>query len=179
MVGWARLDSCSPPWRKGQLVSPRPVRSFSSALTACSLASRRTDPALHPANPPNSFILPPPSIAFTPSPTRQDPSSRLKRTTEWKWLDPEWRVMRTPTSSSPFNNLGSVASVDPRGAAGEAGSLSKSTSLSGLPASLLPHPQSPELDGSPSFPPALGDETLFRDWSGEPLSGLLSSRPPR
>ncbi|ORY86750.1 integral peroxisomal membrane peroxin-domain-containing protein [Leucosporidium creatinivorum] len=123
-----------------------------------------TDPALNPANPPSSFLLPPPSIAYTASPTRQDPTSRLKRTTEWKWLDPEWRVMRTPTSSSPLTHLGSVPAVDPRGGANE-GSMAKSASVQSLPASLVPHPQNPEADGAPSFPPALGDETLFKDWT--------------
>ena len=59
---------------------------------------RRTDPALNPANPPSSFILPPPSVLYTPSPTKADPNSRLKRTTEWKWLDPEWAVLRTPSA---------------------------------------------------------------------------------
>ncbi|KAI5474606.1 integral peroxisomal membrane peroxin [Pseudohyphozyma bogoriensis] len=51
-----------------------------------------TDPALNPSSPPASFQLPPPSITYTPSPTRDDPNSRIKRTTEWKWLDPEWKI---------------------------------------------------------------------------------------
>ncbi|KAK4052693.1 hypothetical protein OIV83_001980 [Microbotryomycetes sp. JL201] len=74
-----------------------------------------TDPALNPANPPTSFVLPPPSITYTPSPTRSDPNSRLKRTTEWKWIDPEWKVQR------------STVSGDGSGAA-----LTKSTSMSSV-----------------------------------------------
>lgn len=85
--------------------------------------------------------------------------------------------MRTPTSSSPLTHLGSVPAVDPRGGAGDGG-MAKSASVQSLPASLVPHPQNPEADGAPSFPPALGDESLFKDWSGEfeVTLSLLSTR---
>jgi hypothetical protein len=61
----------------------------------------RTDPALNASSPPSSFQLPPPSIIYTPSPIKSDPTSRLKRTTEWKWLDAEWKVMRSTSPSLP------------------------------------------------------------------------------
>ncbi|SGY15143.1 BQ5605_C013g07265 [Microbotryum silenes-dioicae] len=68
-----------------------------------------TDVALHPAIPPVSFVLPPGSVTYTSSPTRSDPTSRLKRTTEWKWLDTEWRVMRS--SSAQANAISSSAAA--------------------------------------------------------------------
>ncbi|KAL8292745.1 hypothetical protein RQP46_001357 [Phenoliferia psychrophenolica] len=64
-----------------------------------------TDPTLNPSSPPASFTLPSPSITYTPSPTRSDPTSRIKHTTEWKWLDPEWKVQRTSTSPLPLDSL--------------------------------------------------------------------------
>lgn len=59
----------------------------------------RTDPDNNPANPPASFVLPPPSVAYVASPTKADPHSRLKKTTEWRWLDPEWHVLRSAVAS--------------------------------------------------------------------------------
>lgn len=62
----------------------------------------RTDPSLNPSLPPSSFTLPPPTITFTPSPTRSAPKSKLKKITEWKWLDSEWLILR----STPLNGTG-------------------------------------------------------------------------
>ncbi|KAK4057516.1 hypothetical protein OIO90_001585 [Microbotryomycetes sp. JL221] len=81
-----------------------------------------TDPALNPANPPTSFVLPPPSVTYTASPTRSDPNSRLKRTTEWKWLDPEWKVQRSSVATSAA-------------AAVAGGGLVKSTSMGAISSS--------------------------------------------
>ncbi|GAA5824266.1 hypothetical protein JCM11251_001587 [Rhodosporidiobolus azoricus] len=74
-----------------------------------------TDPANNPANPPSSFTLPPPSVAYIPSPTRSDPTSRLKKTTEWRWLDPEWKVLRSaiPTVTLPITSPTSGGAVGP------------------------------------------------------------------
>lgn len=67
-----------------------------------SLISRcvyRTDADNNPANPPAAFVLPQPSITYIPSPTKTDPHSRLKKTTEWRWIEPEWHVLRSATST--------------------------------------------------------------------------------
>ncbi|BGP16071.1 hypothetical protein JCM10213_006793 [Rhodosporidiobolus nylandii] len=94
-----------------------------------------TDPANNPANPPASFSLPPPSIAYIPSPTKSDPRSRLKKTTEWRWLDPEWHVLRSAIPSVP---------------------LAVSTSSTGAPAGLPSLPATSAGDPSaPDHPPAL------------------------
>ncbi|GAA5929941.1 hypothetical protein JCM3775_004469 [Rhodotorula graminis] len=76
-----------------------------------------TDPDNNPANPPASFVLPPPSVAYVASPTKADPHSRLKKTTEWRWLDPEWHVLRSAVASValPVGGAGGGAAVAPDG----------------------------------------------------------------
>ncbi|KAM0750564.1 hypothetical protein T439DRAFT_356317 [Meredithblackwellia eburnea MCA 4105] len=79
-----------------------------------------TDASLNPSSPPASFALPPPSVTYTPSPTKADPHSRIKLTTEWKWIDPEWKVHRSgsslpvpgsPTTASPSAPLPSPSTL--------------------------------------------------------------------
>ncbi|GAA5999047.1 uncharacterized protein JCM10292_003283 [Rhodotorula paludigena] len=83
-----------------------------------------TDSENNPANPPASFALPPASVAYVPSPTKSDPHSRLKKTTEWRWLDPEWHVLRSalPSVTLPVGSGsgGGGAPVAPDGTAGGA-----------------------------------------------------------
>lgn len=75
----------------------------------------RTDPSLNPSSPPSSFVLPQATISYTSSPTRSDPTSRLKITTEWKWLDSEWMVVTSPnqitSSASPFASSPTTSSI--------------------------------------------------------------------
>ncbi|GJN89338.1 hypothetical protein Rhopal_002318-T1 [Rhodotorula paludigena] len=86
--------------------------------------NQRTDSENNPANPPASFALPPASVAYIPSPTKSDPHSRLKKTTEWRWLDPEWHVLRSalPSVTLPVGSGsgGGGAPVAPDGTAGGA-----------------------------------------------------------
>lgn len=44
-------------------------------------------------------MLPQPSVTYVPSPTKADPNSRLKKTTEWRWIEPEWHVLRSSAST--------------------------------------------------------------------------------
>ncbi|KAK4702722.1 ATP-dependent RNA helicase DDX5/DBP2, partial [Phenoliferia sp. Uapishka_3] len=110
------------------------------------------NPSLYPSSPPASFTLPPPSITYTPSPTRSDPSSRIKLTTEWKWLDPEWKVQRSTTTprfnSSPL--LPQAPSLTPSSSS-KALSPSSSSNQTTQPQSLL-------------IPAVDADEAIFKDW---------------
>ncbi|GAA6022258.1 hypothetical protein JCM11491_001684 [Sporobolomyces phaffii] len=58
-----------------------------------------TDPSSNPSNPPASFSLPPPQVTYFAAPTATDPRARVKKTTAWRWLDPEWRVLRESVPS--------------------------------------------------------------------------------
>lgn len=58
-----------------------------------------TDADNNPANPPAAFVLPQPSITYIASPTKTDPHSRLKKTTEWRWIEPAWHVLRSAAST--------------------------------------------------------------------------------
>ncbi|BGP32016.1 hypothetical protein JCM10296v2_003795 [Rhodotorula toruloides] len=142
-----------------------------------------TDPDNNPANPPSSFILPTPSVAYIPSPTKSDPNSRLKKTTEWRWLDPEWHVLRSAVASVSLPAAGAggppVSPASPESSAvaatppsptlsrilGSASSAVASATSSSAPTS------SPGAIASPSFttPTAAGltytDSTLFASWS--------------
>lgn len=104
----------------------------------------RTDPGLHPSSPPASFTLPPASVTLTPSPTHSDPDARIKRTTEWKWLDPEWKVQFSssrPTAPVPISPTGPPSPTFSAGAGGI-------------------------VAGSGNWPNPMpkGDETFFKDW---------------
>ncbi|KAL7340843.1 Peroxin/Dysferlin domain-containing protein [Rhodotorula toruloides] len=142
-----------------------------------------TDPDNNPANPPSSFVLPAPSVAYIPSPTKSDPNSRLKKTTEWRWLDPEWHVLRSAVASVSLPAAGAggppVSPASPESSAvaasppsptlsrilGSASSAVASATSSSAPIS------SPGAIASPSFttPTAAGltytDSTLFASWS--------------
>lgn len=58
-----------------------------------------TDQDLNPSLPPSQFMLPPPLVVYTPSPTRSNPTSQLRTTTEWKWLDQEWSIITASSAS--------------------------------------------------------------------------------
>ncbi|GAA5861696.1 hypothetical protein JCM3774_002674 [Rhodotorula dairenensis] len=58
-----------------------------------------TDADSNPANPPSAFVLPQASVTYIPSPTKADPYSRLKKTIEWRWIEPEWHVLRSSAST--------------------------------------------------------------------------------
>ncbi|GAA6027229.1 hypothetical protein JCM8097_002505 [Rhodosporidiobolus ruineniae] len=107
-----------------------------------------TDPAGNPANPPSSFSLPPPSVAYIPSPTKSDPHSRLKKTTAWRWLDPEWHVLRSAIPSVALPILtpppGGVAGAAP----GSAPDGSDTTTGGAAPPS---PPQPPAQPASPTI----------------------------
>ncbi|KAK4700818.1 hypothetical protein P7C70_g5426, partial [Phenoliferia sp. Uapishka_3] len=107
-----------------------------------------TDPSLNPSSPPASFTLPPPSVTYTPSPTRSDPSSRIKLTTEWKWLDPEWKVQRSTTSPG-FN---------PSPLIPQSSALTPSSSTQNLSSS------SAETNQATLIPAVDADEAIFKDW---------------
>lgn len=123
-------------------------------MTDCPKHCDRTDPALNPSSPPSSFILPPPTVTYTSSPTKSDPQSRLKITTEWKWLDPEWSIVR---SSSQITSSASSSSL--------------SSPLATLPPAALPTSTSGDLDPyAPAGPSALplADPVLFNAWAVDP-----------
>ncbi|GAA5918141.1 hypothetical protein JCM1841_005271 [Sporobolomyces salmonicolor] len=145
-----------------------------------------TDPSSNPSNPPSSFLLPPPQIVYIPSPTPADPNSRLKKTTEWRWLDPEWRVLRNSIPSVALPAMGSPAFESPpatsaaaagrpsppaspslpgRGGSTPASSLLRSTSpaSSRAPPSSPPPPQAPSLL-APASLVLDPHSTLFATW---------------
>ncbi|GAA5978781.1 hypothetical protein JCM11641_006174 [Rhodosporidiobolus odoratus] len=104
-----------------------------------------TDPANNPANPPSSFTLPPPSVAYTPSPTKTDPLSRLKQTTEWRWLYPEWSVLRsaipTVALAVPSTSSTGAAAISPSLPSGASPDPSSSADAAqGIPAAPPSHP---------------------------------------
>lgn len=78
------------------LFSQRSSRSHLSLISRCVY---RTDADNNPANPPAAFVLPQPSITYIASPTKTYPHSRLKKTTEWRWIEPEWHVLRSAAST--------------------------------------------------------------------------------
>ncbi|KAM0786782.1 hypothetical protein ACM66B_002216 [Microbotryomycetes sp. NB124-2] len=138
-----------------------------------------TDPALNPANPPTSFVLPPPSVTYTSSPTRSDPHSRLKRTTEWKWLDPEWKVQRStitgdavPAAGGGMTKSTSMFSVSSPSDAVDAAKAARRMSMQQEPgltttstdvdASPLPGSDHAVLQGTNRE--AIADENLFVNW---------------
>ncbi|GAA5860516.1 hypothetical protein JCM1840_000283 [Sporobolomyces johnsonii] len=149
-----------------------------------------TDPSSNPSNPPSSFLLPPPQIVYIPSPTPTDPNSRLKKTTEWRWLDPEWRVLRNSIPSVALPALGSPAAENPtatsaaaagrtsppaspspgRGGGGGGSSTPASSLLrSTSPSSRSPPPSSPSPAAPSPFAPASlvldPHSTLFATWT--------------
>ncbi|TNY20908.1 integral peroxisomal membrane peroxin-domain-containing protein [Rhodotorula diobovata] len=141
-----------------------------------------TDPDNNPANPPASFVLPPPSVAYVASPTKADPHSRLKKTTEWRWLDPEWHVLRSavaaggtvsPPSPTFSRTLGQIAASAVTGSSHSSStSLSTSPSLSLLSShSLSSQKQQQQAPSSPSFVSptstdlSYADSPLFAAWS--------------
>ncbi|BGP39975.1 hypothetical protein JCM10450v2_003955 [Rhodotorula kratochvilovae] len=145
-----------------------------------------TDPDNNPANPPASFVLPPPSVAYVPSPTKADPHSRLKKTTEWRWLDPEWHVLRSAVPSVTLPVGTAPATVSPDGSSATAtGAVTASPpsptfsrTLTQFAASVSPStspllstaggaPASPTFvsAGSASGDFAYADSPLFAQWS--------------
>ncbi|GAA6021446.1 hypothetical protein JCM10207_004738 [Rhodosporidiobolus poonsookiae] len=104
-----------------------------------------TDPANNPANPPASFVLPPPSVSYVPSPTKSDPNSRLKKTTEWRWLDPEWHVLRSaiPTVALPVTSPSAGPAGSPPSTPGDAPAASSDAPAAAPPAQ--PNPASPTI----------------------------------
>ncbi|GAA6056715.1 hypothetical protein JCM3770_006482, partial [Rhodotorula araucariae] len=139
-----------------------------------------TDPDNNPANPPASFVLPPPSVAYVPSPTKADPNSRLKKTTEWRWLDPEWHVLRSAVPSVTLP-VGTPAAVSPESststgtgtAAASPPSPTFSRTLTQFAASAVSSPSSspavPAAPVSPTFVSpgefAYADSPLFANWT--------------
>ncbi|SCV70250.1 BQ2448_1644 [Microbotryum intermedium] len=123
-----------------------------------------TDAALHPAIPPVSFVLPPASVTYTSSPTRSDPTSRLKRTTEWKWLDTEWRVMRS-SSNTQINAIGSTAtstnadgSILANPSSSTTSSMTRSPSLSAALQSYISSTTKPDPDHPSTGAGGTGDD---------------------
>ncbi|GAA5960728.1 hypothetical protein JCM3765_007307 [Sporobolomyces pararoseus] len=143
-----------------------------------------TDPSSNPSNPPSSFNLPQPQITYIPSPTSTDPLSRLKKTTSWRWIDPEWKVLR---QSLPFVTL-PVSPALPPTSAGESppsptitttttNNSSSSSIFSSLPSppanllsnslsssSVLPH-SSPTSFSSPASLISDPHSKMFENWS--------------
>ncbi|GAA5910718.1 hypothetical protein JCM6882_002060 [Rhodosporidiobolus microsporus] len=135
-----------------------------------------TDPANNPANPPSSFTLPPPSIAYIPSPTRADPHSRLKKTTEWRWLDPEWKVLRSaiPTVTLPITSPTSGAPPSP---STEDGAPSTAASSAVPPQQ---HPASPTISriaaaAGVQIPPSLASSLSSTPSDGAPANPSYTS----
>ncbi|GAA5989645.1 hypothetical protein JCM10908_000569 [Rhodotorula pacifica] len=94
-----------------------------------------TDADSNPANPPAAFVLPQPSVTYVPSPTKADPNSRLKKTTEWRWIEPEWHVLRSSASTV----------VLPVGVPGSPNPTAETASASGQAGSSAASPPSPTI----------------------------------
>ncbi|GAA5907815.1 uncharacterized protein JCM6883_001902 [Sporobolomyces salmoneus] len=135
-----------------------------------------TDPSSNPSNPPSSFILPPAQITYLPSPTSSDPNSRLKKTTSWKWLDPEWKVLRESLPSvvlpvSVPGPLESPPSPIPASTSTTASSIFSSlpSPPSNLLSSSLSQSSAPTLQPTSFSSPAslISDQNsrLFESWS--------------
>ncbi|GAA5944909.1 uncharacterized protein JCM15063_001988 [Sporobolomyces koalae] len=140
-----------------------------------------TDPASHPSNPPASFNLPPPQITYIPSPTSTDPGSRLRKTTSWRWVDPEWKVLResipsvllpapVPSVSSPVLSGGDSSSSTLSGSPpSPSTATSIFSSLPSPPANLLPvstttNPVTPTAFARPTMLVSDAHSKLFEHW---------------
>lgn len=91
--------------------------------TAALLPSERapwSDASQHAVAPPSSFVLPPPTVSYRPDPKNR--TKRLRRTVEWKWIDPEWEVRK---ASPPVSNF--HVSVSPIATAKRRASSSSTT----------------------------------------------------
>ncbi|GAA5824635.1 hypothetical protein JCM10212_003803 [Sporobolomyces blumeae] len=139
-----------------------------------------TDPSSHPSNPPSSFHLPASQTTYIPSPLPNDPTSRLKKTTSWRWLDPEWKVLREPVASValPVSSPGGVLAAGTSG--GSDGGINgddPATSTTGAGAT-LPSPGAHGAAASTSSPssPVAASSSIFSS-SPPKLPSFMTSSP--
>lgn len=92
----SRLDSGFVTKRKTALVSD----TSAVVLTEAQYPSR-TDYTHAPVAPPSSFALPAALTSIVAAPSKADPEARIKRTTQWQWIDPDWHVRPDSNSIVP------------------------------------------------------------------------------